>query len=88
MDCGNAGNHIPEIPKPMINAIAPARIMMMLIMLWREKETGKKEGKAHIFSLMITIQVLNALVTLTLYWPKLCYRETFSFKGKWKDRFW
>ena len=34
------GNHIPEIPKPMINAIAPARIMMMLIMLWREKETG------------------------------------------------
>lgn len=24
----------------MINAIAPARIMMMLIMLWREKETG------------------------------------------------
>lgn len=40
MDCGNAGNHVPEIPKPMINTIAPARIMMMLIMLWREKETG------------------------------------------------
>lgn len=33
MDCGKARNHIPEIPKPMMSAIAPARIMMMLIML-------------------------------------------------------
>lgn len=36
----NAINHIPEIPKPMISAVAPARIMMALIMLWRERKTG------------------------------------------------
>lgn len=36
----NAINHIPEIPKPMISAIAPARIMVVLIMLWRERKTG------------------------------------------------
>lgn len=40
MGHGNARNHIPEIPKPMIRAMAPAKIMMMLIMLWRDRETG------------------------------------------------
>lgn len=40
VDCGNAGNHVPEIPKPMMRAMAPAKTMMMLIMLWRDRETG------------------------------------------------
>ena len=40
MDCGNARSHIPEMPKPMMSAIAPAKMMIMLIMLWRDRETG------------------------------------------------
>lgn len=40
MDGSNARIHIPEIPKPMISAIAPARMMMLLMMLWRDRETG------------------------------------------------
>lgn len=40
MNSDNARNHVPEIPKPMMSAIAAARIMMMLIMLWRDRETG------------------------------------------------
>lgn len=40
MGHGNTRNHIPEIPKPMIRAMAPAKIMMTLIMLWRDRETG------------------------------------------------
>ena len=30
--------HIPEMPKPMMSAMAPARMMMMLIILWTEME--------------------------------------------------
>lgn len=36
IDC--VGQDIPEIPKPMMSTMAPARMMMTLIILWTETE--------------------------------------------------
>lgn len=44
---------LPEMPKPMMSAMAPARMMMMLIILWTEME------KQQVTSLLYLTQCLT-----------------------------
>lgn len=50
----------------------------------KKQKQLKEEGQAHSFPILVIIQTVNASVTLTFHWPKMCHRTTSSFKEIWE----